>query len=117
MKKYVAVLFVLGSFISCQQEESSRQDQSSTLDLNKTLPGTWELININVKVNTFENTDSAFVQEIKEEDYLSTLESIADKKLASLKNYNPKEQVQKLITYLQSKGYEYEYILKVLNKE
>ncbi|MEZ5038256.1 MAG: hypothetical protein R2828_00125 [Saprospiraceae bacterium] len=69
MKKYFYALFALGSFISCQQEASSDQDHSQALDLNKTLPGTWELININVKVNTFENMDSNFVQEIKEEDW------------------------------------------------
>lgn len=72
MKKYLYALLVLGSFISCQQEAASNQAQSPALDLDKTLPGTWELINISVKVNTFENTDSSFVQEIKEEQWEKT---------------------------------------------
>lgn len=68
--KRFLVLFIaaLGLF-SCQQESNSEASAPATLDLAQTLPGTWELINIKVQVNSYENTDSSYVEEIKEEQW------------------------------------------------
>ncbi len=54
---------------SCQSEPQSQDAEVDTLDLAKTLPGTWEMVSIRVQVNSFENTDSSYVQEIKEEEW------------------------------------------------
>jgi len=71
--KLFLILFIAAlGLISCQQEPSSNESAEPTLDLDKTLPGTWELINITVKVNSFENTDSSYVEEIKEEQWEKT---------------------------------------------
>lgn len=70
MIKQIAFL-LLAVFIlsSCQTEPKDQEAEAETLDLAQTLPGTWEMVSLRVKVNSFENTDSSYVLEIKEEEW------------------------------------------------
>lgn len=54
---------------SCQSEPRNQEAEVETLDLAETLPGTWEMVSLEVKVNSFENTDSTYVLKIKEEEW------------------------------------------------
>jgi regulatory protein len=55
------------------------------------------------------------LKEIDENDYVKTLQSIAEKKLAVINEKNIYKKKQKLITYLISKGYETDLIYKIIN--
>ena len=52
--------------------------------------------------------------EIDDSEYFSTLEKVADKKLKLIKESNPYKRKQKLISYLQQRGFEIPLILEVL---
>lgn len=56
------------------------------------------------------------LKEISEEDYTKTLQLIATKKLALIKDPNLYKKRAKLFTYLSSKGFETSYINNCLNK-
>lgn len=73
MMKQIGVLFLAMLVLAaCQSESKVEEAKPETLDLAKTLPGTWELVSIKVNVNSYENTDSSFVQEITEEQWEKT---------------------------------------------
>ena len=55
------------------------------------------------------------LQEINEEDYLKTLQAIAEKKIVLIKEPNPFKKKSKLTTFLISKGYETQLIYKIVN--
>ena len=55
------------------------------------------------------------LKEIDEEAYLKTLQKIAEKKVAVIKEPNTFKKRSKLLTYLSSKGYESELIYEVVN--
>ena len=56
------------------------------------------------------------MKEISEEDYLKTLESLAEKKYALLKGELPALRKKKTMEYLIAKGYEPELVYGVLNR-
>lgn len=55
------------------------------------------------------------LKEINEEDYLITLQKIAEKKLALIKEPNSFKKKSKLITFLISKGFETQLVYKIVN--
>lgn len=55
------------------------------------------------------------LKEIDEVDYLKTLQKVAEKKWALIKEPNAYKKRSKLITYLNSKGFETEFIYEVMN--
>lgn len=55
------------------------------------------------------------LKEIDEDAYLKTLQKIAEKKAAVIKEPNAFKKRSKLLTYLSSKGYESELIYEVVN--
>ena len=55
------------------------------------------------------------LNEIDEDAYLKTLQKIAEKKAAVIKEPNAFKKRSKLLTYLSSKGYESELIYEVVN--
>ncbi|HEY9220055.1 MAG TPA: regulatory protein RecX [Lutibacter sp.] len=55
------------------------------------------------------------LKEIDEDDYLKTLQKVAEKKAAVIKEPNAFKKRSKLLTYLSSKGYESELIYEVVN--
>ncbi|MFZ3273377.1 MAG: regulatory protein RecX [Lutibacter sp.] len=55
------------------------------------------------------------LKEIDEDDYLKTLQIVAEKKAAVIKEPNAFKKRSKLLTYLSSKGYESELIYEVVN--
>ncbi len=55
------------------------------------------------------------LKEINEEDYIITLQKIAEKKLALIKEPNSFKKKSKLITFLISKGYETNLVYTVVN--
>lgn len=70
MKNLFCLGFIIILLVACQQNNSSdTSEEPPALDLTSTLPGTWELVSIKVNVNSYENTDSSFVQEITEEQW------------------------------------------------
>lgn len=69
MKKLFWFLLSVGVLTSCKQGSQTNTENPAALDLQSTLPGTWELVSISVKINSFENTDSSFVEEIREEQW------------------------------------------------
>ncbi|MFK7900791.1 MAG: regulatory protein RecX [Cyclobacteriaceae bacterium] len=56
------------------------------------------------------------LETITDDDYLSRLEGIVEKKELQLSKYSGLVKKQKLITYLQGRGYEWEFIQKVIHK-
>ncbi len=58
---------------------------------------------------------SAFT-EIDESEYFTTLEAVAKKKLKLIKKVNPYKKKQKLIAYLQQRGFEIPIILDVIEQ-
>jgi len=56
------------------------------------------------------------LKEIEAEDYLKTIQKVAEKKWALIKEPNTFKKRSKLLTYLSSKGYESELIYKVVNR-
>lgn len=70
MIKQIGFLLLIGLLAySCQSEPKNQEAAAETLDLAKTLPGTWEMVSLQVQVNSFENTDSSYVLDIKEEEW------------------------------------------------
>lgn len=68
MMKQIGFLLLSVIFLaSCQTEPKNQEAEA--LDLAKTLPGTWEMVSLRVQVNSFENTDSSYVLDIKEEEW------------------------------------------------
>lgn len=55
------------------------------------------------------------LKEIDEEAYLKTLQKVAEKKAAVIKEPNAFKKRSKLLSYLSSKGYESEHIYEVVN--
>jgi regulatory protein len=55
------------------------------------------------------------LKEIDDDDYLKTIQKVAEKKLAVIKEPNTFKKRSKLLTYLSSKGYESELIYDVVN--
>lgn len=65
MKHYLGLLlcFVI---IACQSKHTqSAENQTVSLDLKTLLPGKWETVAFKVNINTYQNTDSTFVLEVK----------------------------------------------------
>lgn len=56
------------------------------------------------------------LKEINEEDYLQTIQKVAEKKWTLIKEPNAYKKRSKLLTYLSSKGYESEFIYEVAKK-
>lgn len=56
------------------------------------------------------------LKEINEDDYLATLQQVAKKKLALIRESNSFKKKNKLITHLISKGFESNFIYLVVNK-
>lgn len=56
------------------------------------------------------------LKEIEPEDYLKTIQKVAEKKWALIREPNTFKKRSKLLTYLSSKGYESELIYKVVNR-
>ena len=54
--------------------------------------------------------------EIDEEEYIKVLQELADKKQGLIKTKNPFEKKQKLIHFLQQKGYEMNLIYEIIEK-
>ncbi|MFK5958349.1 MAG: regulatory protein RecX [Lutibacter sp.] len=59
---------------------------------------------------------NAALQEINEEDYLSTLQTIAEKKLTLIKEPNSFKKRNKLSTFLISKGFETTIVYKITSQ-
>ncbi|NQV76992.1 MAG: RecX family transcriptional regulator [Lutibacter sp.] len=78
----------------------------------------WGKIKI-VNALKFKNISSynikSALEEIDDEDYLTTLQKIAKKKLALIHETNSFKKKNKLSTFLISKGYELELVYKVTN--
>ncbi len=78
----------------------------------------WGKIKI-VNALKFKNISSynikSALEEIDDEDYLTTLQKIAEKKLALIHETNSFKKKNKLSTFLISKGYELELVYKVTN--
>jgi len=55
------------------------------------------------------------LKEINEEDYLITLQKIAEKKIALIKEPNSFKKKSKLITFLISKGFETQLVYEIVN--
>ena len=63
-----SLLFVF--LLACQPNERSKSATSeNVINLQETLPGTWEVIALKVQINSFMNTDSSYVFEVKEENW------------------------------------------------
>ncbi len=65
-----ALLFTSLMLTQCQPTAEPEAGSAPALPLGQVLPGTWESILVRVEVNTSENTDSSYVFEIREEEWL-----------------------------------------------
>ena len=61
-----------------------------------------------------ENCIKIAIQDIDNEDYFNNLK-LAEKKLAEIKETNPLKRKQKLLNFIQTKGYENDLVWEVLN--
>ena len=66
----VVMILLLGSLLSCSDNEQQDAEQQ---DLKEALPGTWEAISVRVVVNSAEGTDSSYVFEVTEEEWVRRL--------------------------------------------
>lgn len=76
MKYYFGLLLYVGA-IACQPNTSKNTNDTvpvSESDLKSALPGTWVAVAFRVKVNSFQNTDSSFVMEVKEGEWEQKLQ-------------------------------------------
>lgn len=64
MKYHIGLLLNI-ILIACQSKNTSSAENQVNIDLKTDLPGTWEALAFKVNINTFQNTDSTFVMEIK----------------------------------------------------
>lgn len=62
-----------------------------------------------------ENCIKIALQEIDNEEYYNNLVKLAEKKLAEIKETNPLKRKQKLLNYIQTKGYENDLVWEVIN--
>ena len=67
-KMYLLLALLLVGAASCQKEK-----ETTETDIKTELPGTWESVSINVKVNTVNNTDSSYVFDVTEKNWSRTL--------------------------------------------
>ena len=69
MKKYLFLFTLAGLLVSCKQDANQEEEKPPPLALSKILPGTWEIVHLTVTVNSYNNTDSSYVEEIREEQW------------------------------------------------
>lgn len=65
-------LFLLILFLGCSAD-SNKQPESNTEDLQTALPGTWESVSLRVDINTADYTDTSYVFEVREEEWIQRL--------------------------------------------
>lgn len=66
------MLFPLAALLlaQCRQSAKPENAEEESVVLSQELPGTWESILVRVEVSTAENTDSSYVFEVREEEWL-----------------------------------------------
>ncbi|GJM36059.1 MAG: hypothetical protein DHS20C18_50600 [Saprospiraceae bacterium] len=75
MRTTLYLLVLSLTVLACQQNQDvSNQDNTEKVDLAKTIPGVWETTYIRVAVNSYQNMDSSFVFEIKEENWVEKMQ-------------------------------------------
>jgi hypothetical protein len=62
----------LALVIGCSSDPASTTD-SGKADLQKTLPGTWESVSLRVDINSANGTDTSYVFEVREEEWVNRL--------------------------------------------
>lgn len=72
MLKLWRILFLAPLLFACQSEGGGGK-ATSRVDLLNALPGTWEAVSLRVLVNTADGTDSSYVFEVKEEEWVRRL--------------------------------------------
>lgn len=66
--------FLLALLISCSSEPgATSQSANEAQDLKADLPGTWESVSVRVDINTADGTDTSFVFEVREEEWMQRL--------------------------------------------
>ncbi|MEQ8707133.1 MAG: hypothetical protein RIC19_24590 [Phaeodactylibacter sp.] len=65
---FVALAFLIG----CAGEPKSGSE-TETEDLETALPGTWESVSLRVDINTVDGTDTSYVFEVREEEWVQRL--------------------------------------------
>lgn len=64
--KYLATLLWSIGMLACQSKNTvATENQTTKADLKTILPGSWEALSFRVQMNTFQNTDSSFILEVK----------------------------------------------------
>jgi hypothetical protein len=56
---------------ACQNGSAEQETLAPRVDLKTALPGVWELVSIQVRINSFEGQDTSFVFEISEDQWES----------------------------------------------
>jgi len=76
MKHTIFALFTLASLAGCANDRPGPEESSSAIDYQDFLPGTWEKIQLTVDINSFENRDTSFTFELREEDWVRSTQSL-----------------------------------------
>ncbi|NRA50501.1 MAG: hypothetical protein HRU12_15320 [Phaeodactylibacter sp.] len=66
-------IFAIVLLLASCSSDPKPNDSTGTIDLEKTLPGTWESVSLRVDINTAEGTDTSFVFEVREEEWIQRL--------------------------------------------
>ena len=70
MKGNICLALLLGGALwACQPEEARGGTQRSGVDLNREMPGTWEIVNIRVDIHSPEGQDTIIQFEIPENEW------------------------------------------------
>ncbi len=76
MKYALIALLALSLLTSCADDRSAPEDASAAVNYGDFLPGTWEKIQLTVDINSFDNQDTSFTVELREEDWARTTQSL-----------------------------------------
>ena len=79
MRYLLIALLTLPLLTRCADDRTAAEQQdgtSTTTNYREFLPGTWEKIGLRVEVNSFNNQDSTFTVQVREEDWAKTTQSL-----------------------------------------
>lgn len=76
--RLTTILFTLILLAGCTNDEAGKTEGADppAVDLKTVLPGTWEKIGLVVDIQSFDNQDTSFTVELREEDWIRSTQSL-----------------------------------------
>lgn len=78
MRYVLIAVLALPILTRCADDRNAAEKDATppAVDYREFLPGTWEKIGLTVDINSFNNQDSAFTVQVREEDWAETTQSL-----------------------------------------